>query len=128
MPRTRQPLEDRLRSYVRREIARREALAPITREERPGARSAFTKAIGRPTNFVSRYLTGRGHANLDTTIRIMAYFNLSWDQVRGRAPLPAPQAIPAPPMLSARLPRPVSKSDRAVAARPYTTLARTRRR
>jgi hypothetical protein len=72
------PLEDRLRKWVQRRI------------ERHGEQKRFGDAVRRPESWVSTYLDGRVHPDLDTTIQIARAFNLRLEEVTGLHPLPEP--------------------------------------
>src|SRR5687767_5778398 len=71
-------LEDRLRNWVRRRIARR------------GEQKLFGDAVGRAESWVTDYLEGRRHPDLDTTIAIARAFNLRLEEVTSLRPLPEP--------------------------------------
>lgn len=76
MPRKRGPLEERLRGAVRKQIVRR------------GDKRRLADAIGEDPGFVTNYLEGKEHANLDKTVAIAKHYKFSLRMLTGLEAFP----------------------------------------
>lgn len=67
---------------------RAQALKRLEPGVRDGEKSAFAKAIGKPSPWVSAYLRGTINPNLDTIVKIIRYLGLDFEHLTGVRPLP----------------------------------------
>lgn len=78
------PKEERLRQWVGKRLARERGLA-----------SALARHLGRANSWITVYVNGERDADLDTSIAIAHFFNLTLEEIVGNDPLPKGQ-MPRP--------------------------------
>lgn len=93
MARKRGDLEEKLRAEVRRFVR------PDGVRAEQGRNQAIAKTIKKPASWVTEYINGRNHANLDVSVALMSALGVELSDLLGRTQRPDP--LPRHPELDA---------------------------